>query len=141
MINFPGLLRFWSYVYSYQTENSVDQNYLYNGKELQKELNIGWLDYGARMYQPELARFGAQDTFADKYLSISPYQYGGNNSIKYVDVNGDSIWIENGTLHITELFTMRREDMGQIYAVVGVSRRLVRWITNNPTHSDHRGGM
>jgi len=32
---------------SYQRENSVKQNYQYNGKELQDELDLGWLDYGA----------------------------------------------------------------------------------------------
>ncbi len=30
---------------TYSRENSVKQDYLYNGKELQDELNIGWYDY------------------------------------------------------------------------------------------------
>lgn len=30
---------------SYQKENSLDQNYLYNGKEIQYELNLGWYAY------------------------------------------------------------------------------------------------
>jgi hypothetical protein len=31
------------------------------------------------------------DRFADKYFSLTSYQYGANNPIKYIDVNGDSI--------------------------------------------------
>src|SRR5690606_16258043 len=42
---------------SYQRENSVDQKYLYNGMEAQKELNLGWYDYLARQYDPAIGRF------------------------------------------------------------------------------------
>ncbi len=76
---------------SYQRENSVGNQYLYNGKEKQDELGLDWLDYGARMYQPEIGRFFVQDRFADKYHSFTPYQYAANNPILYIDVNGDSI--------------------------------------------------
>lgn len=31
------------------------------------------------------------DRFAEKYTSMNPYQYGANNPIKFIDVNGDSI--------------------------------------------------
>jgi hypothetical protein len=39
---------------SYQRDSSMPDQYLYNGKELQDELSFWWLDYGARMYMPEL---------------------------------------------------------------------------------------
>lgn len=65
----------------------------YNGKEEQDELGLGWMDYGARMYDASLGRFFTQDRFAAKYYSLAPYQYAADNPIKYIDVNGDSIFI------------------------------------------------
>jgi RHS repeat-associated protein len=81
---------------SYNRENSTPQDYKYNGKEEQTELGLGWLDYGARMYQPELGRFFTQDRFASKYFDTSPYSYASNNPALYVDINGDSVWVSTG---------------------------------------------
>jgi RHS repeat-associated protein len=67
--------------------------YLYNGKELQDDLGLDWYDYGARFYDAQIGRFHTQDRFAEKYLSMSPYQYAANNPIKFIDVNGDSLWV------------------------------------------------
>lgn len=89
---------------SYTRENSVAQDFKYNGKELQDELGLGWLDYGARMYQPDLGRFFVQDRFAEKYMVFSPYQYAANNPIKYIDVNGDSLQL-NGSESARQNFT------------------------------------
>ena len=43
------------------------------------------------MYDVAIGRFMVNDRFSDKYYDLSPYQYGANNPIKYIDVNGDSI--------------------------------------------------
>ncbi|WP_422360231.1 RHS repeat-associated core domain-containing protein [Reichenbachiella sp.] len=78
----------------YSRPASVGQRFKYNGKELQDDLDFNVLDYGARMYMPELGRFFTQDRFSEKYNDFSPYQYAANNPIKYIDVNGDSLWIQ-----------------------------------------------
>ncbi|MCT4640581.1 MAG: DUF6443 domain-containing protein [Bacteroidales bacterium] len=76
---------------TFATSGSSTNKYLYNGKEKQEETE--WLDYGARFYDAYIGRFFNQDRFAEKYVEMSPYQYGGNNPIKFIDVNGDSLWI------------------------------------------------
>ena len=67
------------------------QPYKYNGKELDTRNGLNWYDYGARHYDPALGRFTTIDRFADKYSSMSPYQYGANNPVVNIDINGDSI--------------------------------------------------
>lgn len=79
---------------SYQKQTALDNDYLYNGKELQDEHNLGWMDYGQRMYASELGRFFTQDRFAEKYLDFTAYQYGGNNPTLFIDVNGDSLAVK-----------------------------------------------
>ena len=77
---------------SHQNGLDYKNKYLYNGKELQDEFGLGWYDYGARFYDPVLGRFHVQDTYAEKYFDLSAYQYGANNPIANIDINGDSIW-------------------------------------------------
>ena len=69
------------------------QPYKYNGKELDTKKGLNWYDYGARHYDTALGRFTTNDRFAEKYYSMSPYQYGANSPVVNIDVNGDSIRI------------------------------------------------
>ncbi len=73
---------------SYQRVTSKENDYLYNGKELQDELDLNWLDYGARMYDPAIGRWLVVDPMADKYIKISPYAYVANVPTLLVDPDG-----------------------------------------------------
>nr|WP_068943215.1 RHS repeat-associated core domain-containing protein [Chryseobacterium timonianum] len=64
--------------------------YKYNGKELQE---TGMYDYGARMYMPDLGRWGVIDNKAEKYFPFSGYNYAINNPIKYLDPDGNDVII------------------------------------------------
>ena len=69
------------------------QPYKYNGKEYDGKKGLNWYDYGARHYDAALGRFTTNDRFSEKYHSLSPYQYGANNPVNNIDINGDSLLI------------------------------------------------
>jgi RHS repeat-associated protein len=81
---------------SHHLDNSPEQAYLYGGKEIQEELNLGWMDYGARMYSPEVGRWSAVDPKSEKYIGYSSYAYVNNSPILFKDPNGEEIWIMYG---------------------------------------------
>ena len=68
-----------------------DTKYQYNSKELNDDFGLGWNDYGARWYDAAIGRFGSTDRFAENYSLMTPYQYGANNPIKFIEMNGDSV--------------------------------------------------
>ena len=66
----------------------------FSGKESQSILNVSipLLDFGARMYNPAIARWTAADPLSEKYYGISPYVYCLGNPISIIDPNGMDIW-------------------------------------------------
>ncbi len=75
-------------------------NYLYNGKELQSELNLDIYDFETRGYDFELAKTWQIDPHLENYTDWSPYSWTGDNPITMVDPSGTD-WYrsqENGNL-------------------------------------------
>ena len=62
--------------------------YAFNAKELDEE--NGMYYYSARYYAPPT--FISRDPLFEKYPSISPYTYCGNNPVKLIDPNGEWPW-------------------------------------------------
>ena len=64
--------------------------YAFNGKEQDPEVKGpgDQYDYGMRGYDPRGVRFWSVDPLKKKYPYYSPYQFAGNNPIKFIDLDG-----------------------------------------------------
>ncbi|MCX6270102.1 MAG: hypothetical protein NTU44_02585 [Bacteroidetes bacterium] len=60
----------------------------YNGKEFQNDHDLNVYDYGARMYDPVIARWGTADPLAEKYRRWTPYNYCMNNPMRIIYPDG-----------------------------------------------------
>ena len=77
--------------------SGYDQNrYKYNGKEYDTAFALDKYDYGARMYDPQIGRWGVNDRLADKYMSTSPYTYVLNRPIIAIDPDGKRVYFVGG---------------------------------------------
>ena len=70
----------------YNKAGASGNKYQFNSKEYQEDL--GFYDYGARMYDAEIGRWMAVDPLGEKYYEMTTYNFTFNNPILHVDFNG-----------------------------------------------------
>ena len=94
--------------------SGLRSSYQYNGKEKEIMHNLGWYDYGKRFYDPNYRlSFISVDPLCEKYYSISPYAYAGNNPVNAIDMKGDSITILNLGNGIGHMAILIQNDAGK----------------------------
>ena len=87
---------------SLANQTGVENRYRYNGKELHTELNLGWYDYGARLYDPAIGRFTGVDPIAEKFTRVTTYNYAENEPVGSIDLWGLQRVMVNGIQRNTE---------------------------------------
>jgi len=73
-------------------DTKKDNRLSWIGKERDKESLLG--DFGARKYDFLSGRFTSIDPLWEEYYEWSPYQYSGNNPIRFYDDNGLAFYID-----------------------------------------------
>ena len=83
--------------------------------------SLNLLDYGARMYNTKTARWLVQDPLAEKYYSVSAYNYCVNNPVCSIDVEGKLVIFING-------FGPKVVDLGKASYWNGFDEKVMNWL-------------
>ncbi len=69
-------------------QNNFSNRFEFQGKESEKTFGLNRIQFGARTYNPTIGRFDRIDPKADKFSAFSPYVFGLNNLLRYIDPDG-----------------------------------------------------
>jgi RHS repeat-associated protein len=98
-----------------RTYSASEYRFGFNGMEADNEIksNNNSYDFGARIYDPRNCRLSSIDKYYNKYANWSPYTFGFNNPLSFLDENGDTIIIAK---HFQSMFL---KDVESIYGIGG----------------------
>jgi RHS repeat-associated protein len=104
--------------------------YGFNGKENDNEVkkdgygspNIGTQqDYGMRIYDGQLGRFLSVDPLSEHYPWYTPYSFGGNSPIKFIDLDGKEEYDPtNDAFFVGKLIMTTFYDVKHSFPLVGI---------------------
>jgi RHS repeat-associated protein len=99
----------------------------FTGKE--KDSESGYYYFGARYFMPTLSIWNSVDPMADKYPSLSPYNYCAWNPMKLVDPNGMEVYITGDAaeqalkqLSSKRITVTRDEETGKLMVKINARR-------------------
>lgn len=87
------------------------QRYKYNNKAFEELNGLNEYDNQARRYYPAICRTTTMDPLAEKYYSISPYAWCGNNPVRNIDPDGMDVWEIDSMGHIINYERNSDEDI------------------------------
>ncbi len=128
-------------------EGNINNNNLYNDKELIDEADLNWYDYGFRNYDAQVGRFTQLDPLTDEYPYYTPYQFAGNEPIANVDVDGLEPWnvlpgvTVTGTKAASKSVSLVSAFKAVMHAVPGAAGALSNLIPANKTGEAIVGGV
>ena len=100
-------------VFVEERNNIWNTPYLFNAKEFDEETGLYY--YGARYYDPRVSLWISTDRFEEKYPNVTAYSFTANNPMKFLDINGDSLRIEDKKLSLLYISGNLYNQNGQKY--------------------------
>lgn len=105
---------------SYQ--NIPQRNFFdFTNHERQTDFDLELIDAKARIYDPITPRMWGQDVFAERYANFSPYNYGLNNPLRYIDPDGRDVTTTTKTNYKSETYESKTVKINVTLTVVNLT--------------------
>ncbi|GAB4347139.1 MAG: hypothetical protein OHK0038_27150 [Flammeovirgaceae bacterium] len=137
-------------------EKTGNHEFLYQGKERNEELGLGWDDFEWRNYDITYFRTTTIDPKAEKFFDWSPYSWVACNPLKYIDPDGREFteaaqkWVERYMREINSRIEKNNTKISEYQAelkqdgltdkkIGNINKRIAKLEGENRTYSDIQG--